>query len=409
MTDWPTDVRVEVAFGVDPGDVPATADWVDVSEWVRDFRCARGRDHELDRVTTGTATLTLNNNDRRFDPTWEAGPYWPDVIPARRVRIVADLDLWHDDWDTLWTDVSFPIFEGFVRGWQLVRPDRANTGEDVTVELYDGMRLMQLADASGSRPVESSGARVDWLLDEAGWPSSKRTVDVGQSEVQAKDYDGMGVLAGIQEVSETESGLFFIDGAGDAVFHDRHHRLLVEDESAHTFEAKYDRDEGRLPYTNLTPSFDESQLWNRVRVEPAGLAAQTADDAASQLRFGRRALSISTLGVSELEAADQSQWHLARYAEPDLRFDSIDLSPRSDALLWHVVLGAEMGRRVTVISHPPGGGLIERDAHIERITHSASSRQWSTTFGLSPGLRDAFWVLDSDENSVLNSTTRLAY
>jgi hypothetical protein len=100
---WPT-ITVEVAFTTDPADTPV---WEDISEWVRHFTTTRGRNAELDQFRPGKATIVLANDDRRFDPTYTAGPYWPDVVPMRRIRIRAT-----------WAGTTYDLFSGYVDGWQ---------------------------------------------------------------------------------------------------------------------------------------------------------------------------------------------------------------------------------------------------------------------------------------------------
>src|SRR5581483_3813687 len=76
----------------------------------------RGRDYELDRVSTGTISLWLDNTDGRFDPTNPASPYVTGagnpggalglIVPNRRVRIRAT-----------WLGVTYDVFRGYVDSW----------------------------------------------------------------------------------------------------------------------------------------------------------------------------------------------------------------------------------------------------------------------------------------------------
>src|SRR5262245_59922130 len=59
--------------------------WHDASDKLRGFSINRGRENELDRVDSGTATITLDNRDRQFDPLNTAGPWYPNVTPMNRV------------------------------------------------------------------------------------------------------------------------------------------------------------------------------------------------------------------------------------------------------------------------------------------------------------------------------------
>jgi hypothetical protein len=59
--------RIEMAFNIGPVGAPT---WTDVTHLVEAFTIERGRQHELDRIEAGTLSLTLKNDDRRFDPTF---------------------------------------------------------------------------------------------------------------------------------------------------------------------------------------------------------------------------------------------------------------------------------------------------------------------------------------------------
>lgn len=77
-------ITVEVALTTDPG---ATPTWTDLSARFRSFNVNRGRQRELDRFGAGRCRITLANEDRALDPTYAASPYYPNVVPMRRVRI----------------------------------------------------------------------------------------------------------------------------------------------------------------------------------------------------------------------------------------------------------------------------------------------------------------------------------
>lgn len=83
-------VSAEVAFTTAPG---ATPTWTDITQYVREAYTKRGRQRQLDQFDGGRMTMLLDNRDRRFDPTNTAGPYYPNVLPMRKVRLRA---IWND-------------------------------------------------------------------------------------------------------------------------------------------------------------------------------------------------------------------------------------------------------------------------------------------------------------------------
>lgn len=393
-TLWPHEPPgwvIEAAPGVNAADVPTDGDWEDWSDRLVEFSLRRGRNHEMDRMDVGRMTAQLRNNDRRLDPTENA-----DIYPMMQVRIRATAE-----------DYSLPLFYGYAE--QL--PQRANSiGSEIRVhlDLIDGMVLLNLADTDAVAPQEGSGARIGRLLDDAGWPSGLRDIDTGQSTVQAKTYDSESVLSAIREVAETEQGIFWIDGQGRAQFRERHDRILTQNDSAATF-----ADDGTgFPYFDPEPTFDESQLWNRIRVEAPGLTAQTAEDSASIAQHLRRKKKVESLTVDENEMLALADWLLWRYKDARLRFDRITLHPSAYPDQAETVLGTDLGSRYTLVRNYETGSTVSEDVHVERISIKASAEaiygtevQWR----LSPAARDTFWVLGDSNAGVLGETTRLAF
>jgi len=97
-------VAVEVAFTTNPGATPV---WVNIGDRVKGFTVHRGRADELSAFNAGQATITLNNEDRAFDPTYSGSPYWPNVVPMRRIRVRAT-----------YAAATYDVFNGYVTNWQ---------------------------------------------------------------------------------------------------------------------------------------------------------------------------------------------------------------------------------------------------------------------------------------------------
>lgn len=72
-----------IAFNAGPRD--ATPIFSDVTQFVRSINVTRGRQQQLGQFEAGSAVVTLDNQDRRFEPENPGSPYSPDVIPQRRL------------------------------------------------------------------------------------------------------------------------------------------------------------------------------------------------------------------------------------------------------------------------------------------------------------------------------------
>lgn len=97
---------VEVAFAT-ANPLTTSPTWSDVSAYLLSFATSKGKDHELTQTQAGTMTVELSNKDRRFDPTYTGGAYYPNVLPMKQIRLRAT-----------YLSVTYELFRGFVLDWQ---------------------------------------------------------------------------------------------------------------------------------------------------------------------------------------------------------------------------------------------------------------------------------------------------
>ena len=67
---------------------------------------------------------------------------------------------------------------------------------------------------------QSTGDRINTVLDFAGWPAGRRDIDPGEAVMQPLQLAGKRPLEPLEEATETEQGRLFAR-AGRVVFHDR--------------------------------------------------------------------------------------------------------------------------------------------------------------------------------------------
>lgn len=149
--------KVSIAFADGPLVVSPT--WTDVTAWVRSVRTNRGRSNELDDFQAGTATVVLENVDRRFDPDYSSGAYYPNVKVRRQIKI-----------EGVYSAVTYPIFRGVIQSWGQDWPthNRDATCTVQAVDLFGLLATWDLPDSAYEVVVRS--------LDPSGW------FDVGSSD-----------------------------------------------------------------------------------------------------------------------------------------------------------------------------------------------------------------------------------
>lgn len=201
---YPT-TTVEISFVSGP--YIASPTWVNVTTYVREITTRRGRSNELQSFETGTATITLDNRDRRFDPMNTAGPYYGNLTPRRQVRITATAN-----------SITKTIYRGYIAGWPVEITD-AGFDSTVTLECFDALGLLaqeELPDDLAEAKIKELGAYRYWPLTDPIDPDNYTTQTLKEWQNRAnliptpgvRTSNGDGLAIGIPDtcvsLSETE-------------------------------------------------------------------------------------------------------------------------------------------------------------------------------------------------------------
>lgn len=371
-----------------PADYFDTIPEGDVSEaWVN--RGVQRFDGVYARAEAGRAGITLDNSTRKYDPTNLAGPYvaagQTEIEPMRMFRLRA-----------AWAGITYPLWRGFADEWAVDYNFPAISTTKLTGT--DGTKVVSNYDSVAGAAVgagETTGARINRILDNAGWPASLRSIATGKTTVQSTDLSS-NAWTEILLTADTEIGEVYFDPANRLVFRNRH-AILTETRSA-TSQATFGDQTGELGFDEIGVANDDTQVRNIVRISRVGGTVQVKQDTDSQAKYQRKTWGRSDLIMqTDVEAADYAAYVLSLSKTAELRFTSLRINPVDDPNnLWPHVLGRELGDRITVKLTPPGGGArIVRDVFIRGIRHDIGAASWLTTWSLQDATTQfSFLVLD---------------
>jgi hypothetical protein len=338
---------------------------------------------------------------------------WPSDINEHAPAAQCTATFPFDDTSYIVSDVDYPLFQHFIeRLPRKARLGNAWTQRELTgTDAFAWFALTGLAGKSYTG--EPTGSRWGHVLDDCTWPAGRRNIDTGSSSLDPSAFaadDSTKALTHLLDVVDNENGFGFMDAGGDARFIARH-TFITSTEVQATFAdvpslAEYP---DAIPYTDLQP--ESTEIINDYSGQRDGGTAQTASDTTSSDSYGPRSEALTFLVDSDTEVADALQWRLSRTKDPYERIDSLTVKPGASIQRWVVVLGLEIGDRITVVEWPPGfSGPVANDYLIRHLAVSIPTSVVGATFTfqLTPVDQDSFVVLDDTQAGQLDAN-KLAY
>lgn len=356
----------------------------DITDKVTSVNVTRGKNRQLERYNAGNASITLNNEDRTFDPLNTASVFYGNIIPRRQIRIRTG---------------GFNQFVGLVEDWNFNYDVSGKSTASITAA--DGFTLLaQQSLTAGTATAQTTGERVNAVLSmpSVAWPLTQRDVDAGSSTVGADVWaSDDNALTYLQKVEASEQGQLFIDTDGYVRFING----SVTPTSSVTTPLFSDAGDG-IPYTGAAVSYGTELLFNNVKVAyPAGTAIANNTD--SQDLYGITTSDVDTLLSTNIAAENLALFWVAKFGDPEYRFESVDVA--LDGLTGdqkNQVLQFELGDVVQIKFTPNGvGDAIERYGQIIGIKHNVGVDRHIITFGLG-SLQYAFLVLDDTGFGILD-------
>jgi len=349
----------------------------DVTEKVISYTISRGKSRFLDRYQSGKLNVTLDNNDRTFDPVFEQSPYAGQIIPKREVRIYSNdllqMEAVIDDWDLTYSP---------------------NGNSIATIVASDAMVTFANQELNAQTfTSEFSGERIETILNDpqVNWSLEKRDLETGSQVLQGDTIEaGTNALQYIQKVTESETGSFFIARDGKVRFTDRSPSTAPDDI------VQFSDDGTGIPYKSLEVLYGSELLHNEVTVNLKGGGTATASDTDSQLQYGIISLSLDDLLLATNDQAEAlAEFLVDKYREPEYRIESVTIDLKNIPLedvnrVLSLDLNTASEIKFTPNNIPPA---IERLTEIIRIDQQVTPTSHEVTIGFA-SRQITFWTLD---------------
>jgi hypothetical protein len=371
---------------------------VDVSNLLDSVNTNRGRNISSEQFQTGTASIRLLDQNGNFNPQNSASPYYTYLNPMRKMTISAT-----------YSGVSYPIFAGYITGYNTSTPKFDGDIVYTTITAVDGFRLFQNAQffgVTGAVAGETTGIRIGKILDTIGWPTPLRDIDTGLTTVQADPATQRTALQALQTVATTEYGAIYMDTTGRLTFQDRN--LTVS--SVAGTPVVFKDDGTAIGYFDVKWVFDDTQVYNLATVTRTGGTVQTASDAASIAKFFTHSYNQSGLLMqTDAVALDYAQAFIASRKDTSTRVDELTLDLQQDNYTAGTIaaLSLDFFSPISVTTTQPNNTTLSKTVQVFNVSHSITPNSWKTRFGTAEPIIDGF-ILDSTLYGILG-TSVLSY
>ena len=172
---------------------------------------SRGKSDELGKAEVGQLSVTLNNADGLYTPSNSGGGLYLSLLPKRPIKVY---------YSSSGTD--YPLFYGYI---EEIIPHPHLSEQDCIINSTDGLDFLSRHDMATALYKDAlTGTIHGYILDDAGWSATMRTLDAGQDTVPYWYGHDVKARFAQTELDDNEQGFSYVDGSGYFNFEDRHHR-----------------------------------------------------------------------------------------------------------------------------------------------------------------------------------------
>jgi len=371
----------------------AIIDVVDISSTVQRISIRRGRDRMFEHYTPGNAVIQFLDFTGDWNPDNTSSPYYGQILPMRQVKVT-----------TSYSGTGYGLFTGFIQSWDWEWADQAATYAIVTIQCVDAFRLLGLSNittVAGQSAGDLPGTRIGLILDQIGWPSTLRNIDIGDTELEGDPGTQRNALEAIQNIEESDLGAFFIDPDGYATYYSR----IDLSQKASGTATEFNDDGTDIAYQDIDISLDDTELANQVTLTRLSGSPQTVSDAASISEYFLRSYSSSGLMMrTNTIAENRARQILAYRKDARLRVDSITLDLSSPSNRVVPGLSLDVGDPIIVNREMAAATMFDLRITVNGVNHDITPERWTTRFTTAYPLSTAF-ILGSAQFGILGTNT----
>lgn len=364
---------------------------VDLTPNVYQISITRGRNIQRDTYEAGQCTVRVLDPNSYFNPQNTSSPYYGYLTPLRKLRVSA----------TTATTQKF-LFSGYVTDYKYTYPVNQDTGY-VDITCADGFRLFQMANIStvtGGTAGQTTSARWNAILDQVSFPTSMRTYSTGLNTCIADPATNRTSLAALKNAEFSETGAFYMNGSGTAIFKNRTDVFNTLSKAPVAFNQS-----GGIPYRNLKFSFDDKLIINQANFARVGGATQTASNTTSINKYFPHSITQTDL-VAETDTIvnNIALEYVATRQETTIRIDEMVVDLLDPAVPTDTMISLDYFDNLLITNVQPDGSTIVKNLQYQGVNWDITPNKMMCTITTLEPIADAF-VVGSSYYGIIGQNT----
>jgi hypothetical protein len=364
---------------------------IDLTPNVYQININRGRNLQRDTYEAGTCTIRVLDPLSYFSPQNPNSPYYGYLAPLRKIRVSA----------TTATTQKY-LFSGYITDYVYTYPVNQDTGY-VDISCTDAFRLFQLANVSTitSTPAgQTTSARVSAILNQVSFPSSMRTISTGLNTCIADPGTNRTSLAAIKNAEMSETGAFYMNGSGTAVFKNRTDVMNSLAKTPVAFNQS-----GGIPYRNLVFAFDDKLIINQANFARVGGSTITATNQASVDKYFPHTVTQTDL-IAETDSivTDIALEYVATRAATTIRIDEMVVDLLDPSVPTDTMIGLDFFDNLLITNVQPDGSTIVKNLQYQGIRWDINAQKMMATITTLEPIADNF-VVGSSYYCIIGTNT----
>jgi hypothetical protein len=372
------------------GDSPVATPVIDLSSQTRQITIKRGRNIMRDTYEAGTCTVRVIDQNADFNPQNPSSPYFGFLTPLRKIRVAA----------TTPTTQSF-LFSGYVTDYKYSYPKGEELGY-VDITCSDAFRLFAMANVStiaDSGAGQTTGTRIEKILDQVDFPSSMQIIDAGSTTVQADPATTRSSLSAIQVAEFTEQGAFYVRADGEVEFRDRSDVVG----SLAVAPIEFNQTTG-IPYSNLRFAFDDKLIINSATMKRIGGSTITSNDAASIAAYFPHGMNVENLiAQTDAQVQDIADIYVATRAQTTIRIDAMTLDLLDPNVPTDTIIGLEYFDNVEITNVQPDSSTIVKTLQVQGLAWDITPNSMKCTVTTLEPIVEGF-IIGSSTSGIIGTS-----